>query len=132
MKDVQETRTDALGNVVINIEVSTTDDTETDLWSEEIDEGEIWDIDARIVGVAEDDAEAGSYDLRGTVSRAAGGTAAAVGDAVIEQRETDADWSVGLDVDTNDVNIVVEGKAATNIDWRGTIRIRKQEIAASV
>lgn len=113
------------GRVCVTAAVETTDGTATTLWSKTLADDTAYLVEASVVGrsVSGTTAE-NAYKVVGLVHRrsAGGATLGTAGSVTLFQSEEDSDWSVAIDVTSNDVRLRVTGDAAaTSLAWAGTI-----------
>jgi hypothetical protein len=99
--------------------VKTADDTQTTLMDIVLTAASAIVVEFTIVGNQSGGSNRASYKRRATVYRDGSATAALQGsvETIGTDVESDANWNVAVDVDSNSVRVRVTGVAATNINW---------------
>lgn len=107
------------------VTAATTDATATTLWEYEVPENAAVQVEARVVAVTDDVAQAAGYFRRWTFRRVGSAAVTSVGSVTLDTDEDAAGWDAALAVSatTGFVEVAVTGAAATNIEWRGLITV---------
>lgn len=105
--------------------VSTTDATVTQIATIATSSNKSYLVDADIISRETDDSdESGAYKLRAHY-RNDGGTLTQVGGDDLVAFESTAGWNVSTTVDTTNIDINVQGAAATNVSWSVSYKVRE-------
>lgn len=104
--------------------VSTTDETETVISEITASTGNIYYVEAKVLGVKDDGSQRAIFHLSGLFYRDGSGNITQQGTTnAINITRSDTDWSVNFAVDTSnqEIEVRVTGKSGTNIDWQSNI-----------
>ena len=102
----------------------TTDATITDLASVAVAEGDVWLVEAQVIGRKSDGSQRALYHLEGLFYRNVAGNVTQQGATTgITAIESDANWDCTLnaDIGTQSIDVRVTGVAGTIIDWKAAL-----------
>ena len=104
--------------------VQTTTVTPAVLWSKTLADDTLYWVEVRVIGRDTAGVERAYYGRTFYVYRQSAGVATLGNVIELFSEETDAAWDVGVNVNTNDVEVKVTGKSSVTINWAGTVMMQ--------
>lgn len=108
--------------------VTTTDATITDITTVSVAEGEVFLVEAQVIGRKSDGSQLALYHREGLFYRNTGGDVTQQGSITsLAEVESDASWDCTLNADTTNqtIDVRVTGVADTTINWKCVIKYMK-------